>query len=192
MIRDWHNVSEQDLWSYARSFHAAAKKLAGAIELDPGPFTEFDACSVVYLYRHVVELQLKALILGAGGNFLANRPDPLSVSKSLSLSWLSQFLCQMVTALKWEDSFKCEGIETLADFRAVVEDINSVDPGPGAFRYPGEAQFNIREFAAKMDALLELLDSTADALEATWDMQMEGTAPEVEDGGGSDFGPTIQ
>jgi hypothetical protein len=39
-----------------------------------------------------------------------------------------------VTALKWENEFKCEGIENLADFKAIIEDVNSVDPGPYAFR----------------------------------------------------------
>ena len=31
---NWPNVPEQDLWLYARSFHMAAKKLAGALKLD--------------------------------------------------------------------------------------------------------------------------------------------------------------
>jgi hypothetical protein len=66
---------------------------------------------------------------------------------------------------------------SLADFNAVVENINSVDPGAHAFRYPAHAEalnsadrnstFNVREFARRMDTLLALLDSTTDALAAT-------------------------
>jgi hypothetical protein len=41
-----------------------------------------------------------------------------------------------------------------------------------------------------MDALLELLDSTADALAAEWDMQEEG--PESAGGEGKEFEPAIQ
>jgi len=190
-VLNWRNVPEQDLWSYARSFRMAANKLAGALEVASGPFSQFDACPVVFLYRHAFELNLKALVLGAGGNFLPTKPDPISVSKSLSLSWLQQFVCQIVTALKWEGSFKCDGIENLADFKAVIEDIDSVDPGPHSFRYP-EVPFNIREFATKVDALLELLDSTADALAATWYMQVDGLALEAGPDDGSNFGPTIQ
>lgn len=189
MIQNWRNVSDDDFWAYARSFHLAAKKLAGTLEGGSGPFSQFDACSVVYLYRHAIELELMASVLGAGGNFLATKPDPISVSKSVSLSWLAQFVYQIVTGLKWEGSFKCDGIENLADFKAVIEDVNSVDPGPHGFRCP-EAQFNIREFGAKVDALLDLLDSTADALEATWDMQVDGLAVQ-DDPHGGDFGPTI-
>jgi hypothetical protein len=81
------------------------------------------------------------------------------------------------------------GGDNLTEFKAVVENVNSVDPGY-AFRYP--AQINVREFAVRMDALLELLDSTADALAATWDLQMGESALDTERNGGNGFNPTIQ
>src|ERR1035437_26426 len=173
-VPNLQNVPEQDLWLYARSFHTAAKTLAGALELDSGPSSEFDASPVVFMYRPAVEVLLKALVLGDGGNFLATRPDALSVHKTHSVSWLAQFVCQTITAVKWEKEFRCEGIETLADFKAVVDGLTAVDPGSYVFRLPvsaewqdsapSRAKLTIREFARRMDALLELLDSTADAL----------------------------
>ena len=103
-----------------------------------------------------------------------------------------------MTVLSWEKDFKCEGVENLADFKAVIEDVNSVDPGPYAFRYPvytegqgsvpGYFTFNVREFARRMDALVELLASTADALAATWDSRGDQAGDVVGDG----FQPTIQ
>jgi hypothetical protein len=42
-----------------------------------------------------------------------------------------------------------------------------------------------------MDALLELLDRTADALAATWYMRTEAEAPENDIDAGDGFGPTI-
>ena len=194
------STSVQDSFLYARSFHTAAKKLAASLQLAPNPFTGFDVSPVVFMYRHAVELHLKAMVLGDGGNFLATKPDALSVHKIHSVSWLAQFVCQIVTAVKWEKEFKCEGVETLADFKAVVEEVNSVDPGSYVFRLPvsaeaddsltGRAKLTIREFGRKMDALLELLDSTADALAEEWDMQEEG--PESAGGEGKGFEPTIQ
>src|ERR1035437_3954372 len=80
-----HNVPAKDLFLYARSFHKAAKALA-ALDLDSGPFTEFDISPVVFMYRHAVELHLKAMVLGAGGKFLATKPDALSVHKTHSVS----------------------------------------------------------------------------------------------------------
>jgi len=69
------------------------------------------------MYRHALVLHLKALVLGEGGNFLATRPDALSAHKTHSVSWLAQFVCQIITGLKWEMEFKCEGVEDLADFK---------------------------------------------------------------------------
>jgi hypothetical protein len=56
---------------------------------------------------------------------------------------------------------------------------------------PGQIKLTIGEFGRKMDALLELLDSTADALAAEWDMRSEAAAIESgwNDGGSK---PTIQ
>ena len=170
-----HNIPSRDIFLHARSFHKAAKALA-AFQLDASPFADSDLSPVVFMYRHAVELHLKALVLGEGGNFLATTPDALSVHKTHSVSWLAQFVCQIITAVKWEKEFKCEAIENLADFKAVVEELNAVDPGSYVFRLPvsavgqdslpGRLNLTIREFARRMDALLELLDSTADALAA--------------------------
>jgi hypothetical protein len=94
--------------------------------------------------------------------------------------------------LEVEKEFKCEGIENLADFKAVIEELNGVDPGFYRFRLPVDphAHASFRDFVKKMDALLELLDSTADALAAEWDMRSGGPTEANENGGG--FKPTIQ
>src|SRR5450432_33952 len=88
-VLNWRNVPKLDLWLHARSFHTAAKKLAGALEHDSGPLTDFNACPVVFMYRHAVELHLKALVLGEGGNFLGTKPDTLSIQKTHSVSCLA-------------------------------------------------------------------------------------------------------
>src|ERR1035437_65796 len=186
-------TSPTDLFLYARPFHKAAKALA-AFQLDASPLADFDVSPVVFMYRHALELHLKALVLGDGGNFLATKPDTLSVHKTHSVPWLAQFVCQIITAVKWEKEFKCEAIENLADFKAVVEELNAVDPGSYVFRLPvsaegqdsvpGRTKLTIREFARRMDALLELLDSTADALAADWDRRAEGPTEAHGNGGG--------
>jgi hypothetical protein len=173
----------QDLFLYARSFHKAAQTLAASFQADANPFAEADVSAVVFMYRHAIELHLKAMVLGDGGNFLATKPDALSVHKTHAVSWLAQFVCHIIAAVKWEKEFRCEGIENFADFKAVIEELNAVDPGSYVFRLPvsaegqdavpGGGKLTIREFARRMDALLELLDSTADALAATWDSQGE-------------------
>ncbi len=196
-----HNLQHRDLWLHARPFHTAAKTLAGSLGTASGPLTEFDLSPVVFMYRHALELHLEVLVLGKGGNFLATKPDVLSIHKTHSLPWLAQFVCQIVTTLKWEKEFRCDGIDSLADFRAVVEELNAVDPGSYVFRLPvgaegqdsaaGHFKPTIREFARRLDALLQLLDSTADALAAEWDLRSDAERIEVAwNGGGVE--PTIQ
>jgi hypothetical protein len=191
-LRNRPNGQPHDLFLYAQSFHKAAKKLAEAYETDPGPFSDLAARPVVFMYRHALELHLKAIVLGEGGNFLATKPDPISIGKTHSVAWLAQFVAQIVTLLKWEPEFKCQGVENLDDFKAVVESVNSVDPGSYAFRLPvsaqGQGSFNVHEFARRMDALLTLLYSTADGLAAEWDLRAAGIEDEWR---GGDFEPTI-
>jgi len=181
----------KDLFLYARAFHKAAKTLAASFQ--PDSVTDLDASPVVFMYRQAVELHLKAIVLGEGGNFLATKPYHISVSKTHSVSWLAQFVCQIVTALKWEREFKCEGIENMWDFKAIIEKLNAVDPGSYSFRCPVDpkAESAVREFGRKMDAVIGLLDSTADALAAEWDMRSDGVAIEGGWNGGG-FEPTIQ
>ena len=187
--------SHEDLFFYAQSFHKAAKTLSASFQPDDNPFANFDVSAVVFMYRHALELHLKAIVLGEGGNFLATKPDPISVGKTHSISWLAQFVAQIVMALKWEQEFKCEGIETLADFKAAVESVASADPGLYVFRSPvtqnADGSFTVPEFSRKMDALLDLLESTADALAAEWDLRSDGAGVETGWNGGG-FGPTIQ
>ena len=192
----------QDSFLYARSFHTAAKKLAASLQLAPNPFTGFDVSPVVFMYRHAVELHLKALVLGEGGNFLATTPDALSVHKTHSVSWLAQFVVQIVIALKWEKEFRCDGIENLADFKAVIDELNAVDPGSYVFRLPvmaeaedfvpGQVKLTIHDFVRRADALLELLDSTADALAAEWELREDGQAIESDNSSGRGPVPWIQ
>jgi len=185
------NDHTKDLFFHARSFHIAAKKLAGTLEFGSGPFAEFDVFPVVFLYRHALELSLKTIVVGEGGNFLATKPDPISVSNSHSVWWLAQFVCQIVAALGWEKEFKCEGVETFADFKAMVAEVNTVDPGACIFRSPVDprSQVAVDEFARKMDNLLDLLESNADALAAEWDTR--GKDDNVDSfGDGGDLGPT--
>ena len=192
---NWRNVPEQDFYLYARSFHAAAKRLAGT--LDSPTLTALDLCPVLSAYRKAVEVSLKVVVLGEGGNFLPTKPDSISVHKTRSVSWLAQFVCQIITALKWEKEFRCEGVESLADFKSVVEDVNAIDPDFRAFRCPadrvepdaavGDLTVAIRRFVRRLDAVLDLLDGTADALAAEWDLR----SGKNEMDGGTEFKPTV-
>ena len=63
-VLNWHHVPPKEFYFYARAFHKAAKSLVESVELDANPFADFNACPVVFMYRHALELHLKAIVIG--------------------------------------------------------------------------------------------------------------------------------
>ena len=178
--RAWHN-GESEISFYARSLRKAAHALIDKLNPEPSPQTEWDACPIILLYRQATELYLKSLV-SEGSNFLPSPTDPLTLYKTHSLRWLAQIVCQIIKAVGWESEFTCEGVSSLADFSALVNELECLDPVSLAVhsgsREGSVAQHfhprRIVQFAQYLDALLDLLDATADVLAATWDQQMEG------------------
>jgi hypothetical protein len=177
----WHRGADVEINLYAQSLQRAAKVLLANMRLEPNPKTAWDACPVILLYRQAVELNLKALV-GEGSNFLPSPTDPLTLYKTHSLRWLAQIACQIIKAVRWENEFKCEGVASLVDFSALVNELEALDPVACAVHsvsrdgsVPPQLQPpNVVQFAEKLDFLLDLLDATADALAATWDQHVSG------------------
>jgi hypothetical protein len=176
--RSWHNGADAEIHQYARSLVKAAHTLVENLELNRNGQTAWDACPVILLYREALELHLKALV-GEGNGFLPSKTDHISLFSTHSLRWLAQIVCQIVRKIGWEREFTCNGVSSLAEFRAVVDEVESLGPGARvvqAARVTGPdavtqyyRTFDAAQFAHKMDGLLELLDATADALAAEWD-----------------------
>lgn len=157
--------------------------------------TDLDAGPIILLYREALQLHLKFFV-GEGCRFLKSPTDPLSLYSTHSLRWLAQIVSQIIKAVGWVNQFTCEGIVDLADFNALVGDIDSLDPVTRSVQSATTSEsvsefyrsFNIVRFASRMDALLDLLDSMADALAAAWDQQSKWNGVEIFQGGK----PTIQ
>ena len=196
----WHNGADIEIGLYARSLHKAAKKLSEALDPEPNPKTAWDATPIILLYRRAVELHLKILV-GEGSNFLPSPTDPITLFKTHSLRWLAQIVCQIIKTVRWEKEFKCEGVADLADFSALVNELEDLDPvscavHPGNRRSDGWVSqqlqpLNVVRLARKLDGLLDLLNATADALAATWDLRAEGISAKLDSKVGDDFPPTI-
>jgi hypothetical protein len=192
----WHNGGDIEIAFYARSLHKTAKTLIATLDLQPNAIGAWDACPVVLLYREAIELHLKALV-DQGGDFLKERTDPISLAKTHSLRWLAQIVCQIVKAVRWEQEFKCEGVASLADFSALLSELEALDPVAVAVQSKNRRPDgwvpnqllpqSVMLLAEKLDRLLNLLDSTTDGLTAKWDQ-----VAEFELKSGEDIGPTIQ
>lgn len=198
-VSSWHNGADVEIRLYAQSLQAAAKTLAEKSELDQNARTDWDACPVLLPYREALKLHLK-LLIGEGSNFLPSPTDPITLYKTHSLRWLAQIVCQIIRTVEWEAEFVCDGVASLAEFSALVNELEALDPVTRAIRSSGAGgkdsvsksyrAFNVVGFAKRMDALLILLDATGDALAATWDQRAEGMGEEkVHTRGG--FKPTI-
>ena len=172
-IHHWHNGGDIEIHQYARSLHKAAKALVENINLEPNPRTAWDACPAILLYRQAIELHLKSLV-GEGCTFLPSPTDHITLYKTHSLRWLAQIVCQIIKAVGWEKEFKCEGISSIVEFRAVVNELEALEPvsctvhsGGRDGSVPGQLQPpSVVRFAKRLDALLNLLDVTADAAAA--------------------------
>ncbi len=169
--RSWTNGGDIEIMMYARSLHRTAVKLVASLDLQPNPKAAWDACPVVLLYREATELYLKALV-GEGSSFLKSPTDPISLYTTHSLRWLAQIVCQIIKVVRWENEFKCEGVVSLADFSALVSQLEALDPVALAV-FPGNRRPdcwvpdqllppNVVQIGKKLDALIDLLDSTAD------------------------------
>lgn len=200
VVDSWHNGADIEICFYARSLRKAARTLIETLELDQDAGTDWDACPVILLYRQAIEIHLKSLV-GEGSNFLVSPTDHITLYKTHSLRWLAQIVCRIVRTVKWESEFTCEGVSSLAGFTALVNELEALDPVSCAVHSSSRGPFGsvpqqlqrvtVVQFARRLDALLVLVDETADALAATWDLRQDEAAG-VEFDGGDDFGPTIQ
>jgi len=173
--RSWHNGGDIELHLYGRSVRRAVRTLISKLDLTPNPVTAWDAAPVILLYRNALELQLKELV-AAGSNLLQNPVDPLTLYKTHSLRWLAQIVCQIIKAAGWDAKFTCAVVADLATFSALVGELEAADPVVSAVmsidrRRDGSVPpflepLKVVGLSRKLDAVLDLLDTTTDALAA--------------------------
>jgi hypothetical protein len=194
--RHWHNGGDIEIYQYALSLQQAAITLVDRVNLE-NPRSHWADSPIILLYRQALELLLK-LLVGAGNNFLKTKVDPISLASTHSVRWLAQITAQIVRKVGWENTFTCEGVASLADFRALVNEVESLEPVSQAIRSskgPNSVSdsflsFDVVQFARRLDTLLDLLDATADTLAAEWD-QRGAVSGKEKFHAGDDFKPTI-
>jgi hypothetical protein len=130
--RSWHNGGDIEIYCYALSLQQAARTLVEKVELE-NPRSHWADSPITLLYRQALELHLK-LLVGAGSNFLKTKVDPISVASTHSLRWLAQITGQIIKKVGWEKTFTCQGVTSLADFGALVNEVESLEPVAQAIR----------------------------------------------------------
>jgi hypothetical protein len=197
-VESWHNGADVEIHRYAQSLQKAAKMLTEKLESGGKPGADWDVGPIILLYRQAIELHLKAVV-GEGNHFLKTETDHITLYRTHSLRWLAQIVCQIAKKVGWENEFRCEGVSTLAEFSALVNQLEAVEPVSCAVLSDNRDRLGgvpcqlekskIVDLLPKLDALVDLLAATADGLAAEWDRV---SGEETFHAAGDDFKQTIQ
>ncbi len=170
---------------YAHAFHEAAQVLAVKLLSSTG-YSDLDACPIVFLYRHALELYCKSIVLN-GTKFLQflgkTQQESSRFLKSHRLSIMLPIIKQIFKEMGWEWQLEVDGIRTFEEFEALVRDLEAIDPGSYTFRYPvntlGEASvplhfiINIPLFHRLMNELLKVLDGATMGIRELYNYEVE-------------------
>jgi hypothetical protein len=157
-------------------FHELAKaRVATLRETRPRAYhwhsigSNYAAVPVVYNYRHALELYLKGMLMAAEPALTYAQGEPGInagvFSRGHSFTKLFPEIERAFKALNVEFDFGIDGLRTRKEFRAFLEEVDHLE-----IRYPIDTkrqpatgdkfmQFNLFEFAEKMDAILGTLNA---------------------------------
>ena len=180
------NVHEHDpidgLSRFAIGYHMAGKTLVEKLETDEG-YADYEAYPIFFLYRHSLELFLKAIVyMGARLlNLISN--DKIDNNKLLTKHGLVRLLPPIKTIFKrldWDKDFGIEHIHSFEDFEKLIKAIEKIDPQSYSFRYPVNTKgvsplpknimLNAISFGKNMNPLLEVLDGAITGLDDYLDL----------------------
>lgn len=183
VVLNWVGTPEREFAWYGEYFHEAGRDLAQRLREDERfglfgyPPDSFKAVPIVFLYRHAMELLLKAVIRNGEGVLPFRglpRLELAQVFRSHSLQQLLEHVEEVFDAFGWLWTLKSTGFSSLPDVLAVIRELEEIDGGSFAFRYPtkkdGETgaldhgfRFNLFEFCDRLDPMLERFRGLADA-----------------------------
>jgi hypothetical protein len=167
----------EDLESYAQGYHQAAKTLAARMRRSRHP-RHFDGFPVLFLYRHALELYLKAVIC-AGSRLLFVRDsaavDLGDLLKNHGIVKCVAILKRVLIDLGWIDGFMTRGIRSFQELEKLAAKIDAIDAGSYAFRYPINTKgtralprgftMNALAFSKALDPVLDFLDASIFAVD---------------------------
>ncbi len=171
-----------DLTAFALGYREAARALAVRFKGDA--YADYEGYPVLYLYRHSLELYLKAVVYRGAklmGLIGEERPEVPGLFKRHDLGHLLPAVRAIFKAMQWD--FEGTLFGSFEEFEKLIKKIDSIDPGAYTFRYPinttGEAHLphhfvvNVANFAETMDQLLGYLEGAADLLDETFQAEAE-------------------
>ena len=176
----WDRTPAREFTHMAEAFLALAKAEVSRLKknkgLDPHEslvisiMDDFRAYPIVFLYRHALELYLKAIVL-VGSDMLTLKDQPKMERQQLftthNLDKLRQEVERVFAVYGWGWDLGISKLGSVANLRKVIGEFQEIDPGSYSFRYPvdteGDAslkenfRFNVFKFASILDDLFPTL-----------------------------------
>jgi hypothetical protein len=185
IVLNFQHAANSEFGIYARAFHRAGQALFEQMFAKPS-YNSLEGCPIIFLYRHALELYLKAVVLHGDVIMRLNGETLLTNRRLLQRHTLLPFLPLLkrtFDAVDWTWELDIEGLQTFEEVEELLRDFDAVDVGSYTFRYPVDTQGNpsvphhfsvhMPTFCKRMDALLESLEAAVMGLEVTEDNMLE-------------------
>ena len=185
VVLNFQNAAGSEFGVYARAFHIAGQALFERM-FDKSSYNSLEGCPIIFLYRHALELYLKAIVLH-GEVILQMKGKTLLTNRSLlqkhNLLPFFPLLRQVFDAVGWTWELDIEGVHTFEEVEELLRDFETVDHASYTFRYPVDTKGNpsvphhfmvhMPTYCKRMDALLESLEAALMGLEVTEERMLE-------------------
>ena len=184
VVFNFRGSAIDDLGAFAEGYRRAGKVLAEKLSTSECP--DFEGYPILFLYRHALELYLKAIIYRGAKLLGLITDESVDTSKLLTrhdLLPLIPPIKEIFQRIGWTDDFELENIKNFKDFQELVRAVDKIDPRSLNFRYPvtrsgDEAVphhfvINVLEFARQIDPVLLLLDGALTGLGEYYDTEAE-------------------
>jgi len=177
VVLNFTSYPKGELHQYAHAYRGAANTLVEAFRAKRW-YSDMDACPIVFLYRHSIELYLKAILLWGGGLVHLQTGESLDLDDLFGTHSFKQLLPSVKRVFEeagWLE--KTEGppkFSTFVETEKLILAFEEIDPGSFAFRYPvnkkGEGHlpehfhFNIIALGEETNEMLKMLDGAASGI----------------------------
>jgi hypothetical protein len=132
---NFRHAPVRDLAAFADGYREAARLLAGRMAESAG-YADYEGYPIVFLYRHALELYLKALVY-RGAELLGLEGVSVDTSRLFRDHRLKPLLAPAKKILSSRRvSFEGSGLADFSDLQRLVSEVEELDPDSFTFRYP--------------------------------------------------------
>jgi hypothetical protein len=184
VVLNFMKFPKGELSAYARSYHEAGQHLAA--RMSASYYRDPDACPIVFLYRHAVELYLKSIIHWGNSLLTLNNKTIVAHKNIFTEHRLRVLLKSVKPALEFviRDGWDDPHFKSFKAVEKIILELDEFDPRSYAFRYPIDSTgkkaslphhfcFNVLAFGEKFDHLMNILDGISMMLYEDFQSQAE-------------------